>query len=123
LATKAKSDPPTNDAESRGEPRRRVLLSGKLVYNTPEMTIDCAVSDLSPSGARVRLEGPEPLKDPIYLIVVRQGVAFLAREAWRDGAVVGLAFTRQFDLANPTGDVPKLVRQIWVEQTREGGPK
>ena len=107
-----------NGSEHRAEPRRRVLLSGKIVYGFPEMTLDCAVSDLSPSGARVRLGGPEPLKDPIYLIIVRHAAAFLAREAWREGAVVGLTFARRFDLGNPTTDLPKLVRQIWIEQTR-----
>ena len=107
-------------AESRNEPRRRVLLSGKIVYGVPEMTLDCAVGDLSESGARVRLEGPEPLTNPIYLIIVRLGVAFLASEAWRNGAVVGLLFTRKIELKDPPADLPPLVRRIWVEQTREG---
>jgi hypothetical protein len=117
------ADPPdTGDPDNRAEPRRRVLLSGKVVYGASEMTQDCAVADLSSTGARIRLEGPEPLTDPIYLIVVRQGLAFLAREAWRDGAMVGLRFVRSFTLSNPTPDLPLLVRQIWVEQTRVGGP-
>ena len=113
--------PPNNEGNGRGAPRQRVVLSGKIVFGLPEMTLDCAVSDLSDTGARVRLEGPEPLRDPIYLIVVRQGLAFLAREAWRTGSVVGLEFSRRFDLANQTSEAPRLVRQIWVDQTRQGG--
>ena len=107
-----------DDPEGRTTPRRRVLLSGKVIYGDPPMTLDCSVFDLSAAGARIRLEGPEPLKDPIYLIVVRQDAAYLANEAWRRGALIGLSFARTFDLANPPADLPRLVRQIWVEQTR-----
>ena len=113
-------DPPDeNGAESRTEPRRRVLLSGKLVYGDAEMTIDCAISDLSSKGARVRLAGPELLKEPIYLINVPHGLAFKAREAWRRGNLVGLTFTESYDLHTPPAELPKLVRRIWVEQTRQ----
>lgn len=114
------ADPVHKDAESRQEPRRRVLLSGKIVYGAPEMTLDCAIADLSESGARVRLQGPEPLKEPIYLIAVRLGLAFRASEAWRNGAVVGLSFTSKYELRDPPAGLPPLVRRIWVEQTREG---
>jgi hypothetical protein len=93
-------------------------LSGKLVYGDTEMTIDCAISDLSSNGARVRLAGPELLKEPIYLINVSHGVAFRSREAWRRGNLVGLTFTEHYDLRTPPPELPKLVRRIWVEQTR-----
>src|SRR5512136_3371122 len=109
------AQPAEKNDESRRALRQRVLLSGKLVYGPWDMTLDCAVSDLSSSGARVRLQGPELLNDPIYLIIVRQGVAFLAREAWRDGAVVGLAFSDKYELAKAPQELPGLVRQIWVE--------
>ena len=105
-------------AEHRDEPRRRVLLTGKLVYGGAELTQDCTISDLSRRGAKVRMRGTEPLVDPIYLIDVRHGLAFKAREAWRDGALVGLAFTRFFDLRDPPPEAPKILRHIWVEQTR-----
>ena len=72
--------PDERDSEARGEERRRVLLGGKLIYGDPPLSLDCAVADLSRSGARIRLEGPEPLKNPIYLVVIRQGLAFLAKE-------------------------------------------
>ena len=113
------AEPPDNKAsEHRNEPRRRVLLSGKLVYGPAELTQDCVISDLSRKGAKVRMRGPEPLIDPIYLIDVRHGLAFKAREAWREGALVGLAFTRAFDLRNPPPEAPRILRRIWVEQTR-----
>jgi hypothetical protein len=115
------AEPPDKQAaEHRNEPRRRVLLTGKLVYGFPEMTLDCAISDVSRTGARVRLAGPEALTDPIYLINVRHGLAFLAREAWRRGSLVGLEFVRYWDLRAPEPGLPPIVRRLWVEQTRSG---
>jgi|SRR5579863_6522275 len=113
------ADPPDEGgAQHRTEPRRRVLLSGKLVYGESEMTLDCAISDMSRTGARVRLAGPELLREPIYLIDVRHGLAFEAHEAWRRGALVGLTFTRYFDLRSAADEAPLLVRRIWLEQIR-----
>jgi hypothetical protein len=113
------ADPPEEEgAEHRAAARRRVLLSGKVIYGEAQMTLDCAISNLSTSGAQVRLSGPEPLSDPIYLINVRHGLAFRAREAWRRGAVVGLEFTQHFDLRAGSAEAPLIVRRIWLEQTR-----
>jgi hypothetical protein len=113
------SEPPDNDPQRRrSQPRRRVLLSGKLVYGEPPMTMDCAISDLSRGGARIRLPGPEPLAEPLYLIDVRHGLAFRAREMWRQGNRIGLSFTAYYDLRTPPPELPKIVRQLWVEQIR-----
>ena len=113
------SEPPDNDPQRRrSQPRRRVLLSGKLVYGEPPMTMDCAISDLSRGGARIRLPGPEPLAEPLYLIDVRHGLAFRAREMWRQGNRIGLSFTAYYDLRTPPPELPKIVRQMWVEQIR-----
>ena len=115
-------DPNDKAAEGRGQPRRRVLLAGKVIYGDPPLSLDCSVADLSTKGARIRLDGPEPLMAPIYLIVIRQDLAFLAHEEWRKGATIGLSFDRAFDLKDPPPELPRLVRQLWVEQTR-GRPR
>jgi hypothetical protein len=104
--------------DQRASIRRRVILSGRLVYGQPEMTIDCAISDMSDTGARVRLKGSPLLVNPVYLIDIRHGLAFRAREVWRQGSEVGLAFSRYFDLNKPGPDLPAVVRRIWVEQIR-----
>jgi hypothetical protein len=115
------SDPPAKDAlDGRKAPRRRVLLKGKLVYGDPPMTLDCAISDMSRGGARVRLEGSQPVTDTVYLIDVRHGRAFRSRVAWRRANLLGLAFRGLYDLRHPPPEAPKILRLIWVEQTRLG---
>ena len=110
--------PDNGNTEGRAESRRRVLLGGKLIYGEPPLSLDCQIADLSQSGARIRLEGPEPLRDPIYLVVIRQALAFLAKEEWRRGATIGLSFAQAFDLRTPPPELPRIVRQLWLEQTR-----
>jgi hypothetical protein len=110
--------PDDGATDGRAESRRRVLLGGKLIYGEPPLSLDCQVADISQSGARIRLEGPEPLRDPIYLVVISQGLAFLAKEEWRRGATIGLSFSRAFDLKSPPSGLPGIVRQLWLEQTR-----
>ena len=112
------STPQDKSSDGRVTPRRRVLLSGKLVYGASEMTLDCAILDLSTTGARVRLRGAEPLVEPIYLVDLMHGMAYRARQIWRREAQVGLAFVAGYDLRTPPSDLPRLVRQLWIESTR-----
>jgi hypothetical protein len=110
------ADKPPSDG--RVSPRRRVLLSGKIVYGGNEMTLDCAIIDISDTGARVRLQGAQLLVEPLYLVDLRHGIAYRARRAWRREDLVGLAFSERYDLRAPPPELPKLVRQLWVEATR-----
>ena len=112
------NEPPEREPKGRATPRRRVLLSGKLVYGAAEMTLDCAISDLSETGARVRLTGAEPLVEPIYLVDLRNGLGYRAKQAWRRGALVGLSFSDYYDLSKPPPELPRIVRQLWVEHVR-----
>jgi len=111
------NEPPTQGpSDRRGGPRRRVLLGGMLVFGEAQMTLDCTIANLSRSGARIRLAGPRMLGEPIYLIDLSHGLAFLAREAWRREAVIGLSFVKYFDLSDPPPEIPKLLRDLWVER-------
>ena len=102
----------------RSEPRRRVLLSGCLVHGDPPQSVECAIADLSRSGARVRIEGPEPLASPLFLIDLTHGLAFEASVVWRRPTLVGLTFSGYFDLSEPGSTAPKILRALWAEQFR-----
>ena len=82
------------------------------------MTLDCAIIDISETGARVRLEGAELVVEPLYLVDLRHGAAYRARKVWRRGQSVGLAFSERYDLSAPPPELPRLVRQLWIEATR-----
>ena len=98
-----------------GAPRSRVLLSGKLVFGASAFTTDCAVRDLTPAGARVRLSEGVIVCEPIWLIHIGAGVAYEARIVWRSAQELGLAFGPVIDL-KPSVDGPhRRLRRIWLD--------
>jgi hypothetical protein len=118
MAIPQPSTPADEPAELRRELRQRVLLSGKIVHSPGEMSVDCAIQDISSAGARVRLSSSDGLGDPIYLINMSHGMAFKARVAWRRENRVGLAFTQYWDLAKTDPDRPPILRRLYLEHVR-----
>jgi hypothetical protein len=101
----------------RGQPRQRVLLAGKLVYGDADLTIDCAIRDISEHGARVRTGGPVALPGRLHLIEVKTGRAFDCEIAWRRMPEIGLRFLASHDLTGVTGPEVKMLKRVWVEAT------
>src|SRR3569623_616483 len=79
--------------EHRRQPRRRVLLSGRMGHSAHEETVDCTIVDVSSTGARLRLPDGTFLAEPLWLIDLTHGLAFKARLAWRRAHKAGLEFT------------------------------
>ncbi len=111
------SDEPTPADEKRGATRQRVLLSGKIVYGDSDLTMDCAIRDLSVTGARIRLHSPVILPATVWLIELRSGTAFECRIARRNVPDFGLRFIRTVKLANDTSPDMKMLRRVWVDCT------
>jgi hypothetical protein len=105
-------------SDKRAGVRRRVLFSGRLVHSREELSTACAIQDLSTTGARVKLSGAEALGDPLYLIDMRNGLAYRAQIRWREGERVGLAFLSYHDLAKPDPALSPILRRLWLEATR-----
>jgi hypothetical protein len=117
---KSLTAPDEGAEEHRREHRRRVLLAGRLVHGPNELTVDCAIQDLSRKGARLKLPPAMMLQEPIYLINFSHGLAFQARVTWRQEARIGLAFIKYFDLSKPIAETPKLLRRLWLDHIRTG---
>jgi hypothetical protein len=101
--------------ERRARGRHRVLMSGKVAWLEKLWSGDCAIRDLSDTGARIRLADPLAPNDPI-LIVLRSGVAHTARTAWRRGPDLGLEFLDSVDLTGPVPDRLAPLRRLWAAQ-------
>lgn len=107
--------PRDQSSDKRRATRRRVLFSGKLVNDDASMTIDCVIRDLSQTGAKVRLAGTAPVPNEVWLIEVREGLAFRCRVAWRASPELGLEFSASHDLKDPTSPELRMLKRIWVE--------
>ena len=103
--------------ERRREPRRRVLLTGKLVYPHNNFSADCTIRDLSPSGARLSVR-PEDLSGDPFLIVVKEAVVHGSLTAWRIGAQAGLFFVESVGLAGQTPPHLQDIQRIWMDLCR-----
>ena len=101
--------------ERRRHFRHRVLLSGKVAWTDMPFSSDCVIRDLSDRGARVELADPLAPNDPV-LIVLRSGMAHVARTAWRRGPRAGLEFKEAVDLAEPVPPRLARLRRLWVDQ-------
>lgn len=103
------------ERDSREAERRRVLLAGKIVHGEGAFTCDCALRNLSDSGARLRLQTEIVLPKSFYVIELRNGIAHECQVIWRDGTELGVKFTRAIGL-DPLAD-PDLayLRRIYIE--------
>ena len=100
----------------RRAPRRRSLLSGKLVFDQAgACSLDCVIRDLSETGARIRLGGALPTPAAVHLVDLRHGVAYEARVLWRRGVEIGLAFGAAHPLDQAATPELRAMRRLWVE--------
>jgi hypothetical protein len=94
--------------ERRREPRRRVLLTGKIVSADYSFTADCVIRDLSEGGARV-VVAPDAVCGEPFLIVVRSAMAHRSSGVWHGDGQAGLKF---LDATNVSVDVPRHLRPV-----------
>jgi hypothetical protein len=76
--------------QRRKSPRRRTLMSGKIVFNKKSSVIDCTVCNLSAEGACLRLAGVASLPDQFDLLI--DGTLRPAKLIWRSYRQVGIFF-------------------------------
>lgn len=83
---------------TRAQQRRRVarvstrLKPGKLLSPDGKFLADCAITDRSGSGARVRVFGGADLRSQMVLFDETETVVWAAELAWDGGGEAGLRF-------------------------------
>ena len=82
---------------------RRNHDAGKLAFGYGTEGIDCTIVDISEFGAHVvgHLE-QSTIPRGLFLIHLRNKIAYECEVSWIDDDRLGLKFIRQHDLANPT---------------------
>src|SRR5215472_808538 len=90
------------EVDSRNSQRKRTLFKGVLSYGQNcAFTVDCVIADISEAGARVQLQPGPPVPTDVYLVHLRERVAYEATVAWRRGNDLGLRLGTRHDLENP----------------------
>jgi hypothetical protein len=106
------------ERERRKEPRKRVVLRGKVVYSDGVFSIDCLIRNISSRGARISVEKGVAIPSCVYLIDIRSGVAYAAEVTSIQGGTFGLRFSRTYKLAELTEPGLKYLKYCWVNCAR-----
>jgi hypothetical protein len=102
--------------ERRRVLRPRVLLSGKLVFKDPPLTVDCAIRDLTELGARVVLAPDIVAPRRGWLVNLRAGCAYETVVIWRAAGLLGLRFGQTIDVTHPLPEGPMdHLHRLWIE--------
>ena len=101
--------------ERRARPRRKVLLSGRLTYAAPALSVDCQIRNLSERGALIVCQSVLLPEDP-FLIVVKHHYLHEARWAWREADRSGLSFRASWRLAGGYPDRLLRVEDRWLDR-------
>jgi ABC-type uncharacterized transport system ATPase subunit len=78
--------------EHRIAPRHRVLKSAKIVLDDWR-AIDCAVRDVSDTGAKLRIDGTIALPHKFQLLFITENTIRPVQIAWKHQDMIGVAFT------------------------------
>jgi 2-succinyl-5-enolpyruvyl-6-hydroxy-3-cyclohexene-1-carboxylate synthase len=89
------------DSESRVARRQKVLKSGKIIFNRNQSVVDCAVRDMSATGAKLVTKGAAQLPDDVKLLLTQENVIRDAHVVWRKSDLVGVHFTSDAVRAPP----------------------
>ena len=83
-----------DDAEGRVTPRRRVLKAAVVAFNDRRVTTLASVRDLSPTGAKLRVESSTSIPDHFQLIIELDGLEADCEVVWRREHEIGARFQR-----------------------------
>jgi hypothetical protein len=79
-------------SELRTSPRQRVMKSAKIVFGNGLSGVDCAVRNISATGACLEVVSPLGVPDNFVLIVGDESLKRSCRLAWRTAKRIGVAF-------------------------------
>lgn len=76
----------------RGDPRQRVLKSGKIVFAGGSFSVDCTIRNLSTTGARLQVPTTVAIPDRFVLVDAHAGTRREATVVWRKADQLGVRF-------------------------------
>ena len=85
------------ETDRRQDRRARVLHGATIDFNDQPVTIDCVVSDLSQTGARLETEHAEYVPQSFDVIVNGSNEVYPAKRVWHGDGQVGVTFVDSDD--------------------------
>jgi hypothetical protein len=81
--------------------RSRTLKSAKIVHLDKWQVVDCAVRDISATGAKLQCKEQMAVPNELRFLLVSDNTIRRARVAWRRDDLIGIEFTSDAERAPP----------------------
>jgi hypothetical protein len=103
-------------ADRRPGRRRRVLLGGRVSYHDGTQVFDCSIRDLSDGGARITVPSTQVLPTQVYLINLRDRLAYESLVVWKRGGEAGLSFVKTLQVGDLGDSHLGYLKRLWLER-------
>ena len=110
--------PASSGTEQRKAPRKKVLLTGKVIYGEGSHVVDCTIRDVSATGARITLAQGRSMPQAAYLLDMVNRVAYEAVVISERAGGFGLKFKKTLRLAEINAPELRYLKRIWLEYAR-----
>jgi hypothetical protein len=113
-----KNQLPSEGIEHRKAPRKKVLLTGKIIYDGGAHVLDCSIRDISATGARIAIAPGTFIPATVYLLDMVNRVAYEAAVVSERTNGFGMKFLKTLPLAQVTAPELRYLKRIWMENAR-----
>ena len=103
-----------SSSERRPASRRRVLLPGMIVFGNGTFTCDCSFRSLSATGARIAVTSQHHFGGRVYVINIREGLAYDAQVIWSKDADIGIKFDAVIHLSTTNDPGFSRLKKLWL---------
>ena len=114
----SKPPAPTGGLELRKAARKKVLLTGKIIWDDGAHVLDCHIMDVSATGARITLKQGRSMPPAVFLIDMQNRMAHQATVVSERAGGFGLKFAKSMKLADITAPELRYLKRIWLEAAR-----
>src|SRR5215469_16086989 len=117
----ASTEPAAQKSEARGgieqrkSPRKKVLLTSKLVYGDGAYVLDCTIRDVSATGVFVTLAHRDSIPSDVYLLDLANRIAYYATVVSQRATGYGLRILKTYPLAQVSAPELRYLKRIWLD--------
>jgi hypothetical protein len=109
---------PNSGIEQRKAPRKKVLLTGKIIHDGGTIVFDCTIRDISATGARITLNQARAMPESFYLLDMVNRVAYESVTISERAGGFGLKFKKTLRLSEVTAPELRYLKRLWLEYAR-----
>ena len=107
--------PAARGIELRQAARKKVLLTGKIIWGEGAHILDCSILDVSATGARVVLKTHQIVPETVFLLDMANRMAHEATVVSQRPDGFGLKFLKSQKLADVTAPELRYLKRIYLD--------